>query len=127
MPDAEYQPGQIFTAGKLLRRIWPHPSYYRDGKVTSQVFDRRHGDHLSMALAELISPTALAAQAPTPGFGVLEIDVAAVCAEGLQVVFDPSETEGPAHVQVRGSLTGAVRKRLAMKARVVIPPNVPGV
>lgn len=123
MSISEPRPGQLLTAGKLYRRIWPHPSYYRDDKVTSQVFDRKRGDHLSMALASLITPEELVAQASTSGFGVFEIDAADLVGEKLEVVFDPSESGGRAHVQVRGTLSPGVRKRLAAKARVVIPPT----
>lgn len=78
-----------------------------------------------MAASALTSAEALIAQAPGPGFGVCEIDVAVLLAEGLEVIFDPREKEGPAHVQVRGALTASVRKRLSARAQVVIPPNIP--
>lgn len=117
-------PGEPVREGKLYRRIWPDQSYYRHGKVTSQVFDRKRDDNLSMALAELTTPDEVAAKAPRPGFGVFEIDVQYLLEAGLQVIFDPSEAEGPSHVQVRGNLSGAIRKRLAERARVVLAPVI---
>jgi len=117
-----YEPGQRITQGRLYRRIFPHSAYYSNGKVTSQVFDSRGDDHLSMALADLTTPEELLIG--HEGFGVLEIDAADLCAEGLEVEFSPSEQEGPAHVAVRGSLTRSVRKRLANRAAVVKPPNI---
>lgn len=118
-----HAPGDLITSGKIYRRIYPHQNYYAHGKVTSQAFDRRRGDdHLSMALASLTTPEELLIG--HDGYGVLEIDIADLIAEGLEVRFDPSEEEGPAHVQVRGELTRSVRKKLASRAHVVIAPRV---
>ncbi len=115
-------PGRRITSGTLYRRIYPHPAYYSNGVVTSQVFDlRKEHDHLSMAVSSLCTPQDLLVG--HENFGVLEIDVADLVTEGLEVQFDPSESEGPAHVAVRGNLTRSVRKRLASRARVIIPPT----
>lgn len=125
MSRHEHQAGRPLTSGRLYRRIWPHTSYFSNGRVTSQVFDRKRDAHLSMDFAELTTPDTVAARAPAPGFGVFEIDIADLLAEGLEVIYDPSEMEGSAHVQVRGTLSGSVRKRLSAKAVVVIPPTLP--
>lgn len=123
MAEPVHVPGQVITRGKLYRRIYPHPNYYAHGKVTSQAFDRRRGDdHLSMALASLTTPEELLIG--HDGYGVLEIDVADLTAERLEVRFDPSEEEGPAHVQIRGELPRSVRKKLASQAHVVIAPRI---
>jgi len=123
--EPQYAAGQQLTSGTLYRRIYFSEAYYQDGKVTSQAFARKSDqDHLSMALSSLITPEDLVAQAGDSRFGVLAIDVADLVSEGLQVVYDPSEGEGRAHVQVRGELSRAARKRLAEKARVPIPPTV---
>ncbi len=124
MAEPQYSPGQPITTGKLYPRIFPHPAYYQNGKVTSQAFDRKHDDHLSMALADLTSPLELLAG--HEGFGIFEIDVVGILAEGLEVRFDPSERKGRAHVQVRGNLPGSVRRRLARRSRVLIPPHLEG-
>jgi hypothetical protein len=75
-----------------------------------------------MALASLTTPEELLMG--HDGFGVLEIDVADLIAEGLEARYDPSEEEGPAHVQVRGALTRSVGRKLAARANVVIPPTI---
>lgn len=58
------------------------------------------------------------------GYGLCEIDVEALVAEGLEVRYEPSDSEGIAHVAVRGQLSKAVRQRLARTAQVVVAPNV---
>lgn len=73
-----------------------------------------------MALVDLTTPEELLLG--HEGFGILAIDAADLCAEGLDVEFAPSDQEGPAHVAVRGDLTRSVRRRLANKAQVVKPP-----
>lgn len=57
------------------------------------------------------------------GYGLCEIDVDSLVREGLEVRYEPSEQEGPAHVAVRGRFTEGVRHRLACAARVVVEPR----
>ena len=120
-----YTPDQGLTSGVLYRRIYPHPNYYDRAKQrpTRQVFDAKGDDHLSMALRQLTSVEEMLKD--HEAYGVCEIDVEALVAEGLQVSYEPSDQDGVSHVAVRGRLSGGVRHNLARTARVIKEPNFP--
>lgn len=124
MAQGKYTPGQKVTSGLLLRRIFPHPNYYdgSEGRPTRQVFDKKKGEHLSAAFSDLTNPEELLVG--HDGFGLCEITVEALIAEGLDVTYEPSEEEGDAHVAIRGALTGGVRHRLSRQSRCVIAPTI---
>lgn len=119
-------PGDRLTSGILYRRIYPQPNNYdvAERRPTRQVFDLKKGDdHLSMTLRDLTSVEEMLKG--HEAYGLCEMDVEALVAEGLQVSYEPSDQEGVAHVAVRGRLSGSVRHNLARRARVIKEPNFP--
>jgi len=120
----KYTPGQLLTAGVLYRRIYPQSTYFNPDthRPTSQVFDKGTDSHLSTSLQDLT--TAAKVLEGHPGFGLCEIDVGVVVAQGLTARFDPTD-EDPAHVRVDGPLGKKVRRALAEPSRVLVEPTLP--
>jgi hypothetical protein len=121
---AKYTPGQALTAGVLYRRIYPQRTYFNPDtrRPTSQVFDKGTAPHLSTSLQELTFPAKVLED--HAGFGLCEVDVAVVVAQGLTATYDPTPDD-PAHVRVEGPLGKRVRRALAEPSRVLVGPTLP--
>jgi len=121
---AKYAPGQVLTAGVLYRRIYPQRTYFNPAtrSPTSQVFDKGTDPHLSTSLRDLTS--AAKVLEGHLGFGLCEVDVAAVVARGLTATYDPT-SDDPAHVRLDGPLGKGVRRVLAEASRVLEDPILP--
>ncbi len=121
---AKYTPGQVLTAGVLYRRIYPQRTLFNPAtrRPTSQVFDKGAAPHLSTSLQELTSPAKVLEGHPS--FGLCEVDVTAVVAQGLTATYDPTSGD-PAHVRLDGPLGKGVRRALAESSRVLEDPMLP--
>ena len=120
----KYTPGQLLTAGVLYRRIYPQRTFFNQDthRPTSQVFDKGTDSHLSTSLQELTTEAKVLEG--HPNFGLCEVDVAEVMAQGLTATFDPTP-EDPAHVRVDGPLGKGVRRALSDVCRVLVKPILP--
>ena len=119
-----YTPGQILTIGVVYRRIYPDANSYDvvEQRPTRQVFDKRKDEHLSTGLSELTTPEEMLAG--REGFGLCEVDIEILVNLKLEARYEPSEKEGPAHVAIRGQLSGTVRHQIAKAARMVVVPQL---
>lgn len=97
---ARYVPGQEVLSGSLYRRIPPNdPARWSEGRPTRYNFlPAKVHQHLSMHLAEFVTPEQIFRQ--FPGFGLFEIEVGALLAEGLTVKYMPEAA--PDHAGVFG-------------------------
>lgn len=114
------KPEEIFDEDELYRRflsVWLKD----DGSISSAAFQNTsHTDEMSVNLARLTTPERTVA--PYPTYGVAGFFACLARKLDQQVLHDPTRGN-VAHSKVKGQKTKAIRKKLAKRSTIVLPPS----
>lgn len=111
---------EINDDDELLRRL--APDHVSQGVVNSLAYSGKSHEpyEISVNLRRLTTEERTLASRPSFGLGVLRVgDVRAI---GLQVVFDPVDSND-AHCLIVGRYSKAVARHLALLTRILEPPQ----
>lgn len=123
----------IGDADRLLRRIFPGwyvPDQKTSGmRLSSAAFDdQSDGSPMSVHLGSVLVDLGLSDDSVLQGhagYGLAEVS-ARLVRDNSQVIKRKPERLWPAHAEVIGRKTDAIRRRLAKAANLLIPPRGPG-